>query len=235
MKKDYMLASIYHPLWKKFEKHHFDKAVKLFSERFKVNGINLDLRGKVCLDAGCGSGRFTKALLNLGAKTVRSVDLNISIAKKNIKNKRVVFKKCDLRNLPFPDEYFDFIICNGVIHHIEDYPIVVKELKRVLKKGGSLFLFVFGHKANDWKMIDALRSVISEFPMERFIRFLKKHFRLAPNPIFAFCDLMYAPVQIKFTKKQLRELFKGFKIRFLNKPYMDYDSKYDIRLIVQKK
>lgn len=44
--------------------------------------------------------------------------------------------KADLRDLPFPDNDFDIILCNHVLEHIEEDRKAMKELYRVMKPGG---------------------------------------------------------------------------------------------------
>ena len=39
--------------------------------------------------------------------------------------------------MPFEDEYFDFIMCNHVLEHVDDDIKALEEIKRVLKKGGK--------------------------------------------------------------------------------------------------
>jgi len=45
--------------------------------------------------------------------------------------------KADICALPFEDEQFDVILCNHVLEHIPDDTQAMRELYRVLKKGGS--------------------------------------------------------------------------------------------------
>jgi SAM-dependent methyltransferase len=49
----------------------------------------------------------------------------------------LVFKKMDAEDLKFPNEYFDLIFGNSVLHHLDNLERASKELKRVLKKGGK--------------------------------------------------------------------------------------------------
>ena len=44
--------------------------------------------------------------------------------------------KVDITNVPFENNYFDFVICNHVFEHIEDDKLAMSELHRVMKKGG---------------------------------------------------------------------------------------------------
>jgi ubiquinone/menaquinone biosynthesis C-methylase UbiE len=45
-------------------------------------------------------------------------------------------------NIPFEDNYFDLIICNHVLEHIPNDIDAMKEIYRVLKKGGEAILQV---------------------------------------------------------------------------------------------
>ena len=45
----------------------------------------------------------------------------------------------DGKNIPFPNESFDTIICTQVLEHADDPEILVKECARVLKSGGRAF------------------------------------------------------------------------------------------------
>lgn len=50
--------------------------------------------------------------------------------------------KVDITDILFKDNYFDYIICIHVLEHIIDDILAMKELYRVLKKGGIAFLGV---------------------------------------------------------------------------------------------
>ena len=50
--------------------------------------------------------------------------------------------KCDITNIGFENDYFDFILCNHVLEHIVDDNKAMSELYRVLKPGGVALLTV---------------------------------------------------------------------------------------------
>jgi tRNA (uracil-5-)-methyltransferase TRM9 len=59
-------------------------------------------------------------------------------------------KQADARDLPYPDEFFDYAIAVASIHHIEGKEGRLKaleEIKRVLKPGGEAFVTVW----NKWQ------------------------------------------------------------------------------------
>lgn len=45
--------------------------------------------------------------------------------------------KIDITNITYPDNSFDFILCNHVLEHILDDKLAISELYRVMKKGGQ--------------------------------------------------------------------------------------------------
>ncbi len=48
----------------------------------------------------------------------------------------------DIHSLPFKDESIDGIICNAVLEHIPEPQKAVREMHRVLQKGGEAFVYV---------------------------------------------------------------------------------------------
>jgi len=44
----------------------------------------------------------------------------------------------DTTKIPFPDHTFDIVIAADVLEHIHDLHTVIKEIKRVLKRDGSI-------------------------------------------------------------------------------------------------
>ena len=46
-------------------------------------------------------------------------------------------EKVDITEIPYENDYFDFIICNHVLEHIPDDHKAMSELFRVMKKGGQ--------------------------------------------------------------------------------------------------
>jgi len=97
------------------------------------NIVENNLIGKESLlDMGTGGGEFLCSLSNLPKNVcaTEGYEPNIPIAEKRLKEKNILLKP--IKNdseIPFDDEYFDI-----VINRHESYEI--KEIKRVLKKGG---------------------------------------------------------------------------------------------------
>jgi len=235
-KTEIELSKIYHPVWNSFTKDQFKDAVTLFGGRLKANGFDLEwFKGKKCIDAGCGSGRYVQAMLDLGAEEVVGVDLDTAAAKKMIDDKRATVMDGDIRKIPYDDGYFDFICCNGVVHHTEDPENIIAELKRLLKKDGKLFLYVFDKVTLDWEVLDAFREACKDLPVRKVYNYFKSTIGLPENKLFQICDLLYAPIQKKYDQTELKAMLEGFDVKFFDKAYTEYDKPEEMRLVATKK
>jgi ubiquinone/menaquinone biosynthesis C-methylase UbiE len=106
----------------------------------------IDLDGKNLLDTGCGMGFFEKNFSSILKNSyVSGIDIspiNIKEARKFCKEKNITFKVANAERMPFIDETFDIILMSDVIEHVLNPTLCFKEMKRVLKKDGVIFLIV---------------------------------------------------------------------------------------------
>ncbi len=94
------------------------------------------------LDAACGTGRHARALVELGHE-VSGVDLTpemLAVARANVPE--ASFAVADLRELPFPDERFQTVVCGLALSHLPSLDGAVGQLARVLRPGGRLLISV---------------------------------------------------------------------------------------------
>ena len=141
-------------------KNSFDKVALSLNEKnldFKKNYF----KNKIVADYGCGStGAGAYNLLNLGAKFCYLIDTDKHI-KKPISQKLIKYEskfQIDIGSIektPYQDNFFDFILCQGVIHHMDNDKKGFKEIYRTLKKGGKALINVHGEGGiiNDFTMI----------------------------------------------------------------------------------
>ena len=99
------------------------------------------------LDLGTGTAQIPVVLCQVVEECrVMAVDLSISmleLARYNIEVAgvidRVMLDHVDAKELPFPDDNFDIVISNSILHHIPEPKVVIHESIRVARPGGRLF------------------------------------------------------------------------------------------------
>ena len=107
----------------------------------KMKRLVEDFEGRV-LDVGCGNC-WTTQLFNSAKVEHFGIDIS-DHALKQAKEKGVIAKKVDLNTdpLPFEDNSFDLVLCSDLIEHTLYPENILKEARRVLKKGGSVIVVV---------------------------------------------------------------------------------------------
>jgi 2-polyprenyl-3-methyl-5-hydroxy-6-metoxy-1,4-benzoquinol methylase len=124
---------------------YLEQPLRRHFQRFSI-----DLHNKTILDFGCGSGASSIILSKLGGKKIVGVDFakdSVEIARLRARDSAVqdrVDFLCmpETRKLPFQDESFTLILCNGVIEHIPpaERDVYIIELWRLLAPGGYFFV-----------------------------------------------------------------------------------------------
>jgi ubiquinone/menaquinone biosynthesis C-methylase UbiE len=105
-----------------------------------LNELNKNQKGKL-LDVGCGTGNILCKLIN-GKRELFGIDLSenmVSECSKRMAHNAEI-KVADAEHIPYEDNFFDVLICNASFHHYPHPEEVLKEMKRILKKGGQLLI-----------------------------------------------------------------------------------------------
>jgi 2-polyprenyl-3-methyl-5-hydroxy-6-metoxy-1,4-benzoquinol methylase len=105
-----------------------------------------DFANKTILDLGCGFGFRTVGIAASGADFILGIDMdddrireaNGFARSKSVDN--VDFVHMDAEGLAFPDETFDVVVADEMIHHLENLPQVMQEMHRVLKYDGIVII-----------------------------------------------------------------------------------------------
>ena len=166
----------------------YSRGAEKFKEKYSEEKIDPDYMemiedfaektgaGKI-LDAGCGPGRDSKILTEKGFK-VTGIDLSermIEIAEQ----KKGKYHRMDVRDLEFQDEKFDGVLANQLIIFFdgEEREKAFRELERVLKPGGTIFLGLKkGEKPFKRERYD---SSITQYPLtEEKARELLENFKI---------------------------------------------------------
>lgn len=121
----------------------YDKIFKIFPNSvdsndgrlLAVNELIEESKPQKILDLGCGKGRFSKELMK---KHTESQFFGVDLSQKilNCTPDGLITKQGSLLNIPYADEYFDFIFCIEALEHAINIEGAISEIARVLKKGG---------------------------------------------------------------------------------------------------
>ena len=100
--------------------------------------------GACALDLACGSGRYTKLLVEGGAASVIALDFSGPMLARVTGAARV---RATMTRLPFREGAFDAVVCGLAIGHIPDLRPWAREVARVLRRGGTLLYSDFHPEA----------------------------------------------------------------------------------------
>lgn len=134
--------------WLEFAKTQLDSYIGLPISEARLErclGEPLpNLKGKNVLEAGSGAGRFTEVLLKHGA-LVHTFDYSEAVEANKTNNDlppnpNLQICQADIREIPYPDDDFDYVICLGVIQHTPNPEETIKALYSKVKPGGKLVL-----------------------------------------------------------------------------------------------
>ena len=183
---------------------YYDKIAAYYDLTFKLNGYGRSLdqyfanhplpvsRGAKILDAGCGTGLLTHALLRTlrCPVSITALDLSstsVAAARKSIyygagRKRDVTFAQGNLLCLPFADESLDLVVTSGALEYV-NLADGLNELSRVIAPGGHLLHFPV-HPS----VIGVLLEIMFRFKSHppRLVKDeTEKHFRIVHQHHFA--------------------------------------------------
>lgn len=110
--------------------------------------------GKRILDLGCGSGMASYFWLTsrewVPSAPWVGVDISdaVDVAREHLRHvPNTHFVQADAMKLPFPDETFDAVLSEGVLHHTPSTRRAIESAARVVVTGGELNFYVYRRKA----------------------------------------------------------------------------------------
>ena len=210
---------------------YFDQSYEFTKERFALNGFDAEavFRGKVVVDAGCGSGKFSAALARLGAAKVigldigeKGLDFARAQAKKVPYGGKLDYRRASLLDIPLPNDSVDFVWSNGVIHHTVGYEKCLEEFHRILKPGGEMFLYVDGRFGLFELLCDVMVEANADLPRSLFQHYLAT-LGMNSGRIYWIMDCLHAPYERKSVEEvekllrkygftDLRQMKRGLEI-----------------------
>ena len=132
------VRQFYNNNYEKFDNSRYSiwKAVRNFIDNIAEDSL--------VLDAGCGNG---KNMLYMQARDIKVIGIDFCDKLLNICKEKVLnVKYADVRNIPFQNNTFDYVISIAVIHHLSiesDRRKAIDEMLRVCKPNGKILVSVW--------------------------------------------------------------------------------------------
>lgn len=123
----------YHPATKWFYRYRMVMALKMFTRP----------RYDRLLDIGFGSGIFLPELATHcnelhGIDVHENIHLVEQMMRKEGKNATLI--QASSTQIPYPDHYFDCVVCMSVLEHIHELSAAIREIRRVTHEQGTIIL-----------------------------------------------------------------------------------------------
>lgn len=220
---------------------HSYNTNKVDWDKWCFNNISFVENAKV-LELGCGTGEFWR-------KNIDNLDKNLNIcisdfsesmlkiAKANLKDIKLKFKfkEINAENIPFKDNTFDIIIAQHMIYFVPNMDKALKEIKRVLRPGGKLYvtanskysMLELNELLEDFSPKSGLNSngYSTRFELENGKEILGKHFKNIhvnilngkiiidnPNPIVSYkaSTIQGEKILVGDKRKEFKEYLKKY-------------------------
>lgn len=122
-----------------YKSYSLDELYPLF--QFVSVALKMRFNPKRVLDVGCAKGFLVKAFREQGIEAwgVDVSEYALSTAPEDVCT-YLYRVDLDQNPLPFADGYFDFVAFLGTIECLDDHDNVLRQIRRVLQPGGSIYL-----------------------------------------------------------------------------------------------
>lgn len=227
LKKDAELKQWYNDFFQK-RGGPFETSERYNKDMLEFMGVesNKNLR---LLDIACGNGQ----LLNEAQKKVKVFGIDVStIALQSAKNNvaKAFLVNGSANALPFTDGYFDYVTCLGSLEHFIDMDKALSEMRRVLKPGGKLNIYVpnFDYlglvlyrlrNKNTPKQLQVNEALLKRKEWERIIgRYFEINKVAGYNDYPRIYDGKYWQCPVHYFKqdRKLKSLFRGIYYNLVN-------------------
>lgn len=122
-------------------------GLKAAGEWHQLQPLFPELQGKRVLDLGCGYGWHCKYAAQIGASEILGIDSSEKMIAKAVADNcdcQIKYELCSIEEYIYPENFYDLVVSNLVLHYIEDLDSVYQNVYRTLKSGGC-FLFNIEH------------------------------------------------------------------------------------------
>ena len=197
---------------------------------------------KKILEVGCGTGQLSiffsintnNEIIGLDP-TIESLKLARNFADNN-KLTNVEFVNAIFDDV-LVDNYFDFIWCNGVLHHTKDPKLAFETLSKSLKNNGYILLGLYNK-------IGRIRTILRKYISKIFgIKFLEvfdptlKNLKISNEERKSWIkDQYFHPIESLHTLDEVLEWFEKNNVEYINSiPSCDFEFSQNYNELFKKK
>lgn len=124
--------------WDTMRQSFFSEAVR--ETAYRTAGF---LPGQLVADLGAGTGFITGGLISQGIAVIavdQSREMLAILEERHDASGRLEVRAGEAERLPIADRTVDYAFANMYLHHVEDPPVAIDEMARILKPGGKLIM-----------------------------------------------------------------------------------------------
>ena len=186
---------------------------------------------KKVLEVGCGTGQLS-IYFSLGTNnqivafdpTIQSLNLAKNFAKKNnITN--IEFVNADIFDDVLVDNYFDFVWCNGVLHHTKDPYKAFQLVCKALKDEGYILIGLYNKIGRIRTLIRKYLSKIFGLKVLEIFDPTLKHLKISKEERKSWIkDQYFHPIESLHTLDEVLNWFKNNNIEYISSiPSCDFE------------
>lgn len=153
------------PEWEDLRRGYYDESVIN-----RLSEMKLLKKSMTVLDLGAGDGYLSRAVAR-SVKKVVAVDISAEMLRELAKKagdegiNNIQTLESDGCDMPVADSSIDLVCANMYLHHIEEPELALKEMKRVLKPGGKVFLADLKEHSNS-ELKERMHDIWQGFSLE---------------------------------------------------------------------
>jgi len=177
---------------------------------------NTGWRGQRFLDAGCGAGRNSYWPMTYGASGGVAFDLDdrsLDAARANLAEfPSVEVQKFSIYEIPYENQ-FDIAFSIGVVHHLDDPALALRQLAKATKPRGNVLIWVYGYENIEFyvNVLNPLRkAAFSWMPL-----FIVRLMALLPAAV------LYGLLRLGVTPLSYLRVLKSFSFSHLHQIVFD--------------
>jgi ubiquinone/menaquinone biosynthesis C-methylase UbiE len=169
--------------------------------------------GDKVLDVACGGGALSVKVAQKGC-SVYGIDYSessINTAKQlaQRENTIVQFEVSDAAALPYPDEYFDKLVCSSSLEHFPNDRVSLHEMKRVLKPAGILVLTTDSTKYLNAGKLGEKHRINAHVVNYYTLQILSERLEFSGFEIIKSKYLLRSPITSLFNRVNIRLAWQG--------------------------